>query len=301
MDAVRNGAMSSEGAPLVVCVVVNWNGWRDTVACVESVAAQDYPSLQILVVDNGSTDDSVQQIQAAFPQIELLHAEQNRGFAAGSNVGIRCALKRGAAFVWLLNNDTTAPSDTLSRLMDAAEERVGMVGTVLRYMHDPTKIQAWGGGSVSRWSGFVRHFRAPERLNENSYLTFASVLLRREMLETAGLLDEGYFMYFEDSDLSFRARGAGWQIAVAADTAVLHKEGGSAGSRKSTRVDRIVTASGLRFLKRYGRPGATAQVVFVLSRLGKRAVRGNLTGMGAVLRGVRDWRRGEPMAFREEP
>lgn len=301
MDAGQNGAGGSEGAPLVVCVVVNWNGWRDTLACVESVAAQDYPSLEILVVDNGSTDDSVEQIRARFPQIELLCAEENRGFAAGSNVGIRCALKREAEFVWLLNNDTAAPPNTVSRLMSMAGERVGVVGTVLRYMHDPARIQAWGGGSVSRWSGFVRHFHAPARLDGNSFLTFASVLLRREMLETAGLLDEGYFMYFEDSDLCFRARGRGWQIAVAPDTAVLHKEGGSAGLKKSSRVDRIVTASGLRFLKRYGPPGAVAQVLFVLSRLGKRAVRGNLTGMGAVLRGVRDWRRGEPMAFREEP
>ncbi|HEY5381480.1 MAG TPA: hypothetical protein VIJ65_04445, partial [Acidobacteriaceae bacterium] len=121
-----------------------------------------------------------------------------------------------------------------------------------------------------------------------------------EMVETVDMLDEGYFMYFEDADLSFRARAAGWELAVATETGVLHKEGGSAGVKKSARVDRIVTASGMRFLGRYGRPRAVAQMLFVLSRLGKRAVHGNLAGMQAVLRGVGDWRRNEPMAFQEE-
>jgi GT2 family glycosyltransferase len=296
-----NGRMDEGNAPLVFCVVVNWNGWRDTAACLESLMMQDYPSLRIVVVDNASTDDSVERIRAAFPAIDVLRAKANRGFAAGGNVGIRFGLERGAAFVWLLNNDTAAPPDTLTRLVAAASEaRIGMVGTVLRYMHDPAEIQAWGGGSIMRWSGFVTHFRAPAPLGRDTYLTFASVLLRRKMVETTGVLDEGYFMYFEDSDLSFRARAAGWELAVATETGVLHKEGGSTGVKKSARVDRIVTASGMRFLGRYGRPRAVAQVFFVLSRLGKRAVRGNLAGMRAVLRGVGDWRRGEPMAFQEE-
>jgi GT2 family glycosyltransferase len=153
--------------------------------------------------------------------------------------------------------------------------------------------------------GFVRHFESPAELGENSFVTFASVLLRAEMLERIGLLDEGYFMYFEDSDLCFRARAAGWRLAIAPDTAVLHKEGASNGSgdvsrRKSARVDRIVTASGLRFLDRYGQPRWMAKPLFVLSRVGKRALKGNFAGVRAVLRGVRDWRRNEPMAFQEE-
>jgi GT2 family glycosyltransferase len=288
-------------SPLVFCVVVNWNGWRDTVMCVESVLAQEYPSLKILVVDNASTDDSVERIRGDFPALELVEAAANRGYAAGGNLGIRRALECGADFVWLLNNDTIAPPDTLAKLVAAASDsRTGMVGTVLRYMHEPTKIQAWGGGSIVRWLGFVRHFCTPARLDADTFLTFASVLLRRELLETVGLLDQGYFMYFEDSDLSFRARGAGWKLAVAADTAVLHKEGGSAGAKKSLRIDRIVTASGLRFLGHYGRPRGVSRVLFVLSRVGKRVLRGDFAGVRAVMRGVRDWRRGEPMAFQEE-
>lgn len=295
----RSGA--AKLSPRVSCVVINWNGWRDTIACVESLVAQDYAKLSIVVVDNGSTDDSVERIRSAFPEMTLLPAEQNRGFAAGSNLGIRFALERGAEFVWLLNNDILAPRDTLQKLVNAAADpKVGMVGSVLRYLDHPETIQAWGGGSIVPWMGYATHFMEPAELNGRSFLTFASVLLRTEMLEQVGLLDEQYFMYFEDSDLCFRAQSFGWRLAVAGDTAVLHKEGGSSPSRKNPRIDRIVTTSGLRFLDRYGRPRFVAKALFLLSRLGKRAVRGNFSGIRAVWRGVGDWQRDTPMAFQEE-
>lgn len=293
--------MARASEPRVYCVVINWNGWRDTLACLQSLAAQNYPSLTTLVVDNASTDDSVARIREAFPEIELLQSDENRGFAAGSNVGIRRALQTGAEFVWLLNNDTVAPPDTARKLVAAASDpRVGIVGTVLRYMQNPAKIQAWGGGSIRRWMGFVRHYDSPTALDRDSFVTFASVLLRAKMLEQVGLLDERYFMYFEDADLCFRAQDAGWKLGVATDSAVLHKEGGSATAQKSTRVDRIVTASGLRFLDRHGKPRGVSKLLFAASRLGKRAARGDMRGLGAVLDGIRHWRGDEVNAFQDE-
>lgn len=299
MAVAASGAVNG-CAPRVSCVVINWNGWRDTVACLESLAVQDYPSLSILVVDNASTDDSVEKIRAAFPEIEVLQTEANRGFAAGSNAGIRRALEQGAEFVWLLNNDTSAPADTTRKLLCAAasDPQVGIVGTVLHYMQNPAKVQAWGGGSIVAWMGFVKHYDAPAVFGDGSFLTFASVLLRREMLEQVGLLDEQYFMYFEDADLCFRARAAGWKLAVAEDTCVLHKEGGSSGE-KALKLDRIVTASGLRFLDGHGTVRSLAKPLFVMSRLGKRLAAGEPKRMQAVWRGVRDWRRGDPMGFLE--
>ena len=301
MHEETRAAAESSHAPLVFCVVVNWQGWTDTIACLESLLAQEYPSFRIVVVDNASADDSVERIRTAFPGMDVRCASANRGYAAAGNLGIEVALEHGAQLVWLLNNDIVAPPDTLCKLVTAAQgPRFGMVGSVLRYMDKPSEVQAWGGGHVARSSGYATHFRGPSALGEGTFLTFASVLLRREMLKDIGLLDEGYFMYFEDSDLCFRARAAGWKLAVAGDTSVLHKEGGSAATRKCARVDRIVTASGLRFLGRYGRPRGLAQALFVLSRIGKRALHGNLSGIRAVLRGVRDWRRGQPTAFQEE-
>src|ERR1700712_1112236 len=141
---------SSAGAvPEVVCVVLNWNGWRDTLPCLESLYAQDYARLRVLVVDNASSDDSVDRIRAAFPAAELVQSGTNGGFAAGCNVGVRLALKRRPEFIWLLNNDTVAPPDTLAKLVAvAADERTGIVGSVLRYADKPAMVQAWGGGSV---------------------------------------------------------------------------------------------------------------------------------------------------------
>jgi GT2 family glycosyltransferase len=260
--------------------------------------------LHVLVVDNASTDDSVERIREAFPATELLQADANLGFAAGCNLGARLALERGAAFVWLLNNDTIAPPDTLTKLVAAASgPKTGMVGTVLHYAHNPTEIQAWGGGSIVRSIGYGTHFLAPAPLGPNSFLTFASVLLRRELFEAIGFLDEGFFMYFEDSDLCFRARAAGWQFAVAPDTAVLHKEGGSTDlhPRRSARTDRIVTASGLRFLRRYGQPRSVAPLLFVLSKLGKRILLADFAGARAVVRGTVDWWHDRPTAFQREP
>jgi GT2 family glycosyltransferase len=216
------------------------------------------------------------------------------------NLGIQWALMHNADFVWVLNNDTTAPPDTAAKLIAAAADpKTGIVGTVLHYMHAPGNVQAWGGGRVWPSMGYVKHFDAPAPLVRDSFLTFASVLLRCRMLEEIGLMDERYFMYFEDADFCFRARQRGWKLAVAADTCVLHKVGGSSDA-KNLRQDRIVTASGLRFLHRFGRPRTSAKALFVLSRLAKRLSTGQLARAGAVLQGVEDWIREKPMAFRRE-
>lgn len=149
-----------------------------------------------------------------------------------------------------------------------------------------------------RWLGYVEHFLGPSPLGPNSFLTFASVLIRRELLLEIGLMDERYFMYFDDSDFCFRTRQAGWKLTVAADTAVLHKVGGSVEAKKSPLMERIVTTSGLRFLRQYAGIPWLAMSLFILSKLMKRLVGGDLTGVRAVLLGVDDWRHGRTTAFR---
>lgn len=130
----------------VCCVVVNWNGWRDTLDCLASLQEQEYGNLQVVVVDNGSTDDSVERIRSAFPEARLIETGKNLGFSSGCNVGLRAALAGSAEFVWLLNNDTICPPDTLRKLVRRAmaSPEAGLVGTVLFYAHDPARVQAWG-------------------------------------------------------------------------------------------------------------------------------------------------------------
>lgn len=236
----------------VTCIVLNWNGWQDTIACLESLQCTDYPNLSILVVDNGSTDNSVEKIRKSFEKIEILETVTNRGFAGANNLGIRLALDRQTDFVWLLNNDTVVEPGTLKALVTCAESdpKIGAVGSVLRYWHAPEKIQAWGGGTINLWTGYSTHLVGPEGLESLTYLNAASVLLRSSVLRKVGILDEGYYIYWEDADMSYRIRAAGYKLAVAPDACLLHKESATTGD-KSPSKDRYISASGIRFLRKF--------------------------------------------------
>ena len=290
-EAPSPSSSPPQGLPLVYCVLLNWNGSADTLLCLQSLELQDYPALRVVVVDNGSTDNSVAAIRAAFPGVDVMAAGANLGFARGNNLGIRHALAGGAAFVWLLNNDTFAPPDTCSKLVAKARAtaNAGIIGSVLYFMRDPSRVQAWGGGNLIVWMARSTHFLRPTPLGPASYLTFASVLIPRAVLETVGILYEGSFMYWDDADLSLRITQAGYRLAVAEDTAILHKEGGSS-ARRSPLIDRYAVASGLHFLRRHSPVPLLSMVLFLAIKFASRALRGRFENARAVLLGVADYR-----------
>jgi len=279
-----------QAAPPVSCVLVNWNGCADTLACLASLMQQDYTALRVLVVDNGSADDSVARIRTQFPSVEVIETGRNLGFACGTNVGIRRAIEQDAAFVWLLNNDTVAPPDTCSKLVARAlaEPSAGLIGTVLYYMHEPARVQAWGGGEIAVWLGRATHFHAPAAMGRHSYLTFASALIPRRVIEQVGVLYEGFFMYWDDSDYALRVTGAGYGLTVAEDTAVLHKEGGSA-ERRSPKIDRFSFAAGLHFLRRHARLPLLSMAIYLASKLARRIANREWTNAQAVFLAVGDY------------
>lgn len=266
-------------------MVLNWNGWQDTLECLNSLEKQDYPNLQVIVVDNGSTDDSVERIRSAFPQVTLIETGKNLGYAGGCNVGLREGLKGGAEFLWLLNNDTICPPDTLSKLVRRGLEspEAGMVGTVLFYAHNPSEVQAWGGGRINPHLAISSHFYSPATFGYNTYLTFASVLARRAMLEEVGPLYEGGFMYYEDSDLCLRMQRTRWKIVIAGDTAVLHKEGASSGNKETFFMSKTLTLSGLRFIRRNSPIAFLGIPAFFLLRFGNRIVKREWAALRGVL------------------
>ena len=265
-------------------VVLNWNGWQDTVACLASLQRQDYPNFNLLVVDNGSTDGSVFQINKAMPSVELLQTGGNLGFGGGCNVGIQHALARGAEYVWLINSDATVDPGALSALVRVAEGNptLGSVGSVLFEADSVDQIQLWGGGSVNLWLGRSHHRIYPAPLD---FISGASVLLRLIALEEVGLFDQtNFFMYWEDSDLGFRLRKAGWQLAVAEDSRVWHKQSASLGKR-SPLLDEYFIRSGVRFLRRYA-PIPFISITFMLSMmLTKRILMGEISRARAVFKG----------------
>lgn len=225
-DASTSDMSFVDRAPLVWVVVLNWNGARDTLACLASLRELQYPAARVMVVDNGSDDGSVALIRDADPDAVLIATGQNLGFARGNNIGIRHALCADAAYVWLLNNDTTVDAHALDAMVGEAEgdPNVGIVGSVQYFTHAPAKIQCWGGGRFSRWTDTPRDETKP---GAKDYITAASMLIRRRVFEEIGLLDERYFFYWEDADFCRRATRHGWRVAVASGAAVRHKSGAS--------------------------------------------------------------------------
>ncbi len=273
---------------LVYIILLNWHGWRDAIICLDSLAFLDYTNYRVLVVDNGSSDDSVARIRAAHPQVLILETGRNLGFSGGCNVGIRRALEEGADYIWLLNNDTTVDPQALAAMVAVAEADpcVGAVGSVLYYMDNPKDIQAWGGGRVCFWSGRTRHNLYPVPTTQVHYLTAASILIRRTPLVDVGLLDENtFFMYWEDTDFSFRLRKEGWRLAVAERSIVLHKEHSATG-KGSPLLDYYFNESAIRFFLRHASTPAVPIVIGVGGRLMKRILRGNMKGALSVVAGA---------------
>ncbi|MGE3297360.1 MAG: glycosyltransferase family 2 protein [Porticoccaceae bacterium] len=274
-------------APLVCIVTLNWRGADDTLGCVESLRLLDYPNFRVLVVDNGSGDDSVARIAEVCPDIDLVETGANLGFAGGCNVGIRRALALGADYVWLLNSDTRADPRALTAMVEVAEAdaRVGAVGSLICDRANPDRVLAWGGGRVDLRFGRPAHTLAQVADAELDYLTGASLLLRTRALEAVGLLDEGYFLYWEETDLCYRLREQGWRLAVASGSRVLHRAPG-ASQRRLRQKDRHFNQSAVRFMFRYAKHPWRATLVGGSLRFCKRLLRGEFGRARAVVRGL---------------
>lgn len=268
----------------VAVVVVNWNGWKDTISCLESLLRLNYPDFYLIVVDNASTDDSVAQIKRAIPDVELLQTGANLGFGGGCNAGMRHAFVKGVDYIWLVNSDAVADSGALSALVRVADlnPALGSVGSVLYEVDKLDKVQLWGGGRVNLWTGQSRHQLFSRSLD---FISGASLLLRRTALEDVGLFDQKtFFMYWEDTDIQFRLRKAGWQLAVADDSRLWHKQSASLG-KQNPLLDEYFVQSGVRFFKRYA-PFPLIPISLMLARmLVKRVVTGQFDRTKAVLKG----------------
>jgi GT2 family glycosyltransferase len=211
------------------------------------------------VVDNASSDGSVESIRSAFPGVEILLLAENRRFAGGNNAGIRYALGQGAEFIVLLNNDTTVDALFLDRLVDTfrSHPKAGMVAPKIYYHHQPDTLW-YAGGDVSFWTGTMRHRGIRERdcgqydiTCDTGYATGCCVLTSRQILEQIGLIDESYFMYTEDADWSLRARRAGYRVLYEPRAKVWHKISVSAGGHLSRYKLTHKFLSSVRFFARY--------------------------------------------------
>lgn len=285
--------------PKVTCIVLNWNGWQDTIDCLEVLDVSTYSNMTVLVVDNGSTDNSVSRIRDAHPGVAVIETHRNLGFAGGNNAGIRHALAHGAEYVWLLNNDTTAAPDALSALVAKATSdcRLGAVASVSYYADSPSRVEAWAGAHVNLWCGAGRNSTRPRPDEWFHSLNGTSLLISKAALEDAGLLDEGFFLYWEDTEFCLRLRKRGWRLGAAGDSNILHRVNASTGGNKIL-LDRYQTASGLRLLKLHSPAPAFACVLFLTLRFAKRLLGLQFDRCRSVWRGIQDYREMLPVSPR---
>lgn len=200
--------------PLVSVIVVNWNGLAYLPECLDSLAAQTYRALDIIVVDNGSTDGSVEYLRSqAAGRLELIESPTNLGFAGGNNLGIRAAK---GAYVALLNNDAVAAPSWVEALVGAAESDpvVGMCASRIYVLSYPDLLDGAGllvsGDGIGRARGRLEPGERYERGADVLLPSACAALYRRSMLDEIGLFDEDFFAYCEDTDLGLRARIGGW-------------------------------------------------------------------------------------------
>ena len=272
--------------PLVYAIVLNWNGWQDTARCLESLRASAYPSLRVVVVDNGSTEFPGETAWA-----ELIRLERNRGFTGGVNAGLRLALEHGADYAFLLNNDATVELDCLATLVQAAESRpdVGLAGPKIVWAGEPGRL--WSAGMSVAWrrASIEAHRDEPDdgrfdgrRLVQG--LSGCALLVKRAVLERVGLLDERYFAYYEDFDWCLRARGAGFRCLYVGDACAAHAGSASsnrgAGRSQSALVNYYGARNGLLFMAAHApraeRPLALARLTGRLLAAEARVVAGGL-------------------------
>ncbi len=218
--------------PKIVILILNWNGKKDTLECLSSLGqALPSPKFATLVIDNGSTDDSVAAIREAFPEVPILETKENLGFAGGNNAGISWALTKSFEWIFLLNNDTVVAPDLIQRLLAAAKAKPeGKIFGAKIYRYDEkNKIDHLGG----YWSPSKAEFESYafgktddgsfEEMQQADYVCGCALLMHRSVPEKIGLLEKSYFLLWEESDFCTRAKNHGLQIWTAPQAKLWHK------------------------------------------------------------------------------
>jgi len=224
----------SNDAPSVGVVVVNYNGAAFVDEFARSLAGIDYPNLFVVVVDNGSQDGSAEVIEDARRDAVLLRCPENLGTAGGNNTGFRFCLGQGFDYVLVLNNDTVVTADFLARLVAAADERTVVVPKIL-YYYDHGIISTHAGDFDWRWGRFRNTFHgrpdgpAASQPRDLQTASFCCALVPTRALREVGLLDERFFMYYEETDWLRQALDRGFRLRYIPEAVIYHRESGSSG------------------------------------------------------------------------
>ena len=208
----------------VSVIVLNWNGERLLQICLGALLRQTYRDYEVILVDNGSKDSSVRLASESFPEVRVVQLEDNKGFTGGNAAGLRVAI---GEYIALVNNDTRADPGWLENLVRPMREdsKVGICASRVLIEGDG-RIYSAGDGVTTAGVGFNRGLGQPASFYPDSEGVFSAcagaVLYRRKMLNDIGFFDEDFFIYDEDTDLSFRARLAAWKCVYVPGAVIYH-------------------------------------------------------------------------------
>lgn len=245
--------------PRTTAVILNWNGADRTIGCVRSLHACGLPASQILVVDNGSTDGSVEALGSACPDVSLIRSEENRGYAGGVNLGIRRALAEGADRVLILNNDIELAQDAILSMEAAldADAGLGAVGPIVLLPGAPPRIWAAGGElayreNISRLRGFGKVLNGQFPADEDvDYVPGCVLMMPRAVVIAVGELDESFFCYMEDVDYGRRIVEAGYRNGLVVSARAYHDASASTGGGYTPARKYMNAVNSVRYLRRH--------------------------------------------------
>ena len=293
-------------SPTLSIIIVSWNVRELLRACLASIApVRADIALEVIVIDSGSADGTPAMVREAFPWVTLIARPDNVGFPRGNNIGIRRA--RGDR-LFLLNPDTVVVGDALSTLVNYLDNHpdVGVVGPQLRYPGGAVQSsrRRFPTLATAFWESTWLESRAPRRVldryhvrdrpddavSEVDWLVGAALMVRRDVVDEVGLLDEAYFMYSEELDWCYRIRQAGWRVVYLPEAEVIHHEGKSSEQAVTARHVNFQRAK-LRFFRKYhGRAAATSLRLFLLASYAWQIILEGTKGIVGHRRGLR-WQR----------
>ncbi|MEK7151211.1 MAG: glycosyltransferase family 2 protein [Patescibacteria group bacterium] len=218
-------------SPFVSIIIVQYNNSDDTIGCLESLKNLNYPNFRVVLIDNASEIKHFNNVRLYVESLKdirfsFIVSKKNLGYSGGNNLGIKKALKNKADYIFILNPDTTVKSTVLTKLIEVAEanSKIGIVGPTIN--ENASRIVY--GGKINWLKPELAHSEIPPLntdrllLDTNLYILGAAMLIKKNVINKIGLLDERYFLYFEDADYCMRARKVGCQLAIATNTSIDH-------------------------------------------------------------------------------
>jgi len=245
--------------PAVCVIIITWNGREDTLACLETVYKQNYGSLDVIVVDNGSSDATCEEVSQHFPEVQLVRLLENVGAVRGYNVGFRKALEADYPYLFLLNNDTLLAPDCIAELVIEAESApdIGLVMPKIYYAGEPQRI--WSVGTRANPLNLEIVQLGQNEIDEGQWKNsldiddapFCAVLMKRRMMDEVGLPDEIFYFYYEDMDYCLRARRHGYRLRLAPAAIMWHKVSSSSGGSDTPRERYWMARSSVLYFRKH--------------------------------------------------